>query len=120
MDTTSLRTEIELTREQLLEIDYFLRLARSLEERLVSLFRQTKVIGGVYRSLGQEGESVGSAYALDFKQGDILSPLIRNLGSMLVAGAKPVEVLRQYMAKGNSPSRGRDLNIHFQDLERGF
>ncbi len=44
-----------LTRDQLLEIAYYLRLTRTLEERLVALFRQAKVIGGLYRSLGQEG-----------------------------------------------------------------
>jgi TPP-dependent pyruvate/acetoin dehydrogenase alpha subunit len=102
-----------LTRDQLLEIEYYLRLTRSLEERVVALFRQAKVIGGLYRSLGQEGESVAAAYALDYKQGDVVQPLIRNVGSILVAGAKPVEILRQYMAKGNSPTRGRELNIHF-------
>jgi TPP-dependent pyruvate/acetoin dehydrogenase alpha subunit len=102
-----------LTREQLLEIEYFLRLTRSLEERVVALFRQSKVIGGIYRSLGQEGESIGAAYALDYKNGDVVQPLIRNMGSILVAGAKPVDILRQYMAKGDSPTRGRELNIHF-------
>ena len=102
-----------LTRIQLLEIDYYLRLTRTLEERLVALFRQAKVIGGLYRSLGQEGESVAAAYALDFKQGDVLQPLIRNLGAILVAGAKPADIIRQYMAKGDSPTRGRELNIHF-------
>jgi len=99
---------------------YYMRLARSLEERLVSLFRQSKVIGGVYRSLGQEGESVGTALALDFARGDVLSPLIRNMGSILIAGARPIEIFRQYMAKGDGPSRGRDLNIHITDLKRGF
>src|SRR3970040_1389522 len=39
---------------------------------------------------------------------------------MLVQGAKPLEIIRQYMAKGDSPTRGRELNIHFGDLERGF
>ena len=102
-----------LTREQLLEIDYYLRLTRSLEERVVALFRQSKVIGGIYRSLGQEGESVAAAYALDYAQGDVVQPLIRNMGSILVAGAKPVDILKQYMAKGDSPTRGRELNIHF-------
>ena len=109
-----------LSRDQLLEMYYFMRLTRMLEEKLVSLFRQTKVIGGVYRCLGQEGETVGTSYALDFKRGDIVSPLIRNMGAMLMAGAKPVEIFRQYMAKGDSLSRGRDLNIHITDLERGF
>jgi pyruvate dehydrogenase E1 component alpha subunit/2-oxoisovalerate dehydrogenase E1 component alpha subunit len=99
----------------------YLRLTRTLEERLVALYRQTRVIGGLFRSLGQEGESVGSAYALDRGPNrDILSPLIRNLGSMLVMGAKPIEILRQYMAKGSSPTRGREMNVHFNDLTLGY
>src|SRR5205809_1053634 len=110
-----------LTREQLLEIYRYLRLTRTLEERLTALYRQSKVIGGLFRSLGQEGESVASAYALERgKHGDILSPLIRNLGSMLVMGARPIEILRQYMAKAEGPTRGRELNVHFNDLELGY
>lgn len=109
-----------LTRSQLLELYYYMRLTRTLEERLVALYRQTKVVGGLFRSLGQEADAVGSAYALDRSRGDILSPLIRNLGSMLVQGAQPLEILLQYMAKGDSLSRGRELNIHIGDLERGF
>jgi TPP-dependent pyruvate/acetoin dehydrogenase alpha subunit len=104
-----------LSREQLLDLYYWMRLTRSLEERLVNLYRQTKVVGGLFRSLGQEACAVGSAYAL--RPEDVLSPLIRNLGSMLVKGATPLEVLRQYMAKGDSPTRGRELNIHFGDVE---
>ena len=111
----------QLSAEQLLDIAYYLRLTRTLEERLVALFRQAKVIGGLYRSLGQEGESVAAAYALDFKQGDVVQPLIRNMGSILVAGARPADIIRQYMAKGDSPTRGRELNIHFGHPERdGF
>jgi pyruvate dehydrogenase E1 component alpha subunit/2-oxoisovalerate dehydrogenase E1 component alpha subunit len=97
-----------------------MRLTRSLEERLVNLYRQSKVIGGLFRSLGQEADAVGSAYALDRSRGDTLAPLTRNLGSILVMGATPIEVLRQYMAKAESPTRGRELNIHFNDLRRGF
>jgi TPP-dependent pyruvate/acetoin dehydrogenase alpha subunit len=109
-----------LTRDQKFELYYYMRLTRALEERLVNLYRQTKVVGGLFRSLGQEADAVGSAYALDRTKGDVLSPLIRNLGSMLVQGAKPNEIIRQYMAKGDSPTRGRELNIHYGDLVRGF
>ncbi len=107
-----------LSREQLLELYYWMRLTRTLEERLVALYRQTKVVGGLFRSLGQEADAVGACFALERR--DIMSPLIRNLGAMLVKGATPVEVLKQYMAKADSPTRGRELNIHFGDLERGF
>jgi TPP-dependent pyruvate/acetoin dehydrogenase alpha subunit len=116
--TVAAAGDVSLTRAQRLELYYWMRLTRSLEERLVNLYRQTKVVGGLFRSLGQEADAVGSAYAL--RQGDILSPLIRNLGSMLVKGATPVEILKQYMAKADSPTRGRELNIHFGDTERGF
>ena len=112
-----------LSREQKLEMYYWMRLTRQLEERLVNLYRQTKVVGGLFRSLGQEADAVGSCFALE--QRDVMSPLIRNLGAMLVKGATPVEVLKQYMAKADSPTRGRELNIHFGDIgaageTRGF
>ena len=103
-----------LSRNQLLEMYYFAQLAREVEERLVILFRQSKVIGGLYRSLGQEGESVGTAYALE--RHDAVLPLIRNMGALMTVGVRPLEIFRQYMAKGTSNSRGRDLNIHIVHL----
>lgn len=110
-----------LSRDQLLEIYRYLRLTRTLEERLTALYRQTKVIGGLFRSLGQEGESVASAYALERgRHKDFLSPLIRNLGALLVMGARPIKILRQYMAKATGPTGGRELNVHFGDLELGY
>ena len=103
-----------LTRDQLLEMYYFARLAREIEERLVILFRQSKVVGGLYRSLGQEGESVATAYALD--RGDAVLPLIRNMGALMAVGVRPREIFLQYMARADSNSRGRDLNIHIVHL----
>src|ERR671935_2285688 len=99
-----------LTSNQLLEMYYFGVLARHVEERLVILFRQSKVIGGLYRSLGQEGESVATAYALE--RTDAILPLIRNMGALMTVGVRPKEIFLQYMAKAESNSRGRDLNIH--------
>jgi TPP-dependent pyruvate/acetoin dehydrogenase alpha subunit len=112
-----------LGREQLLDMYYFLQLTRQLEQVLVNLYRQNKVIGGLYRSLGQEGTAIGSAYALNRRTdatGDMLAPAIRNLGSLLLMGAKPVEFMKQYMAKGDSPTRGREQNVHFADYEKGY
>src|SRR4029079_18131957 len=103
-------TAADLTRDQLLELYYWMRLTRALEERLVNLYRQTKVVGGLFRSLGQEACAVGTAYAL--RREDVLSPLIRNLGSMLVKGATPLEGVRQYMAEGASAARGREIQLH--------
>ena len=107
----------DLTREQKIEIYRFLRVNRAAEERLVNLYRQGKVVGGLYRSLGQEATSVGSAYAL--KKGDIVGPLIRNLGSVFVMGYSPRDVFTQYMARATAPSGGKDCNLHFGEPDRG-
>ena len=112
--TATARPSDALTRDQRLEMYYFARLARDIEERLVILFRQSKVIGGLYRSLGQEGESVATAYALD--RTDAILPLIRNMGALMTMGVRPKEIFLQYMAKAESNSRGRDLNIHIVHL----
>ena len=93
---------------------YFVRLTRDIEERLAVLYRQSKVVGGLYRSLGQEGESVASAYALDAD--DAVAPLIRNLGSVIVRGVRPRAIYAQYMAKASSPTHGRDLNLQFSHI----
>jgi pyruvate dehydrogenase E1 component alpha subunit/2-oxoisovalerate dehydrogenase E1 component alpha subunit len=91
---------------------------RRLEEHLVALYRQNQVVGGVYRSLGQEATAVGCTYGL--RNGDIIQPLIRDLGAALVHGATPLAMLRQYMARGTGPTGGRDLNTHFSDPSAGM
>jgi TPP-dependent pyruvate/acetoin dehydrogenase alpha subunit len=114
---------LNLSADQLRELYYHLRLTREVEQVLVNLYRQNKVIGGLYRSLGQEATAVGSAYALRRRSdgtGDVIAPAIRNLGSLLMMGARPVDVMRQYMAKGDSPTWGREQNVHFTDYQHGF
>jgi TPP-dependent pyruvate/acetoin dehydrogenase alpha subunit len=108
---------LDLAREQKLELYRFMRLNRVVEERLVNLYRQGKVVGGLYRSLGQEATSVATAYAL--RKGDIVGPLIRNLGVVLVMGYSPRDVITQYMARATSPSGGKDCNLHFGRPDRG-
>jgi pyruvate dehydrogenase E1 component alpha subunit/2-oxoisovalerate dehydrogenase E1 component alpha subunit len=108
---------VDLTRDQRLELYRLMRLNRVVEEKLVNLYRQGKVVGGLYRSLGQEATSIGSAYALS--RGDIVGPLIRNLGVVLVMGYSPRDVITQYMARATSPSGGKDCNLHFGRPDRG-
>jgi TPP-dependent pyruvate/acetoin dehydrogenase alpha subunit len=106
-----------LTRDQLLDIYYHLRLTRSLEERIGILYRQGKIFGGVYLSTGQEAVSVGAAFALE--PGDIIVPSHRDMGAHLLRGIQPREVLAQYLGRVGGPSRGRDGNVHFGDVQRG-
>jgi TPP-dependent pyruvate/acetoin dehydrogenase alpha subunit len=105
----------KLTREQHLELYYFMQLDRRLEERMERLFRQNKIVGGLYSSLGQEAVSIGTAYALEPR--DWLAPMIRNIGSLLVKGFKPRDIFTQHMARYTSPTLGKDSTSHFGDLK---
>src|ERR1700686_1350613 len=64
---TGERMKRDLTRQQYLDLYYCMRLNRAVEDTMVKLFRQNKIVGGLYSSLGQEAISVGSAYALEKK-----------------------------------------------------
>jgi TPP-dependent pyruvate/acetoin dehydrogenase alpha subunit len=115
--------EPDLGLDERLELYYWLHMTREVERVLATLYRQNKVIGGLYRSLGQEAGAVGTAYALRRRAdgtGDLLSPAIRDLGAMLMMGADPADVMRQYMAKGDGPTGGRETNVHFSDYRKGY
>jgi TPP-dependent pyruvate/acetoin dehydrogenase alpha subunit len=105
----------ELTRQQHLDLYYYMRLNRAVEDTMVKLFRQNKIVGGLYSSLGQEAISVGTSYALQKK--DWLAPMIRNIGALLVKGVKPRDIFMQHMAKFDSPTKGKDGTSHFGDLD---
>jgi TPP-dependent pyruvate/acetoin dehydrogenase alpha subunit len=104
-----------ITREQYLDLYYYMRLNRAVEDQMVKLFRQNKIVGGLYSSLGQEGISVGTAYALEKR--DWMAPMIRNIGALLVKGVAPRDIFTQHMAKYTSPTQGKDGTSHFGDLK---
>ena len=105
-----------LTREQYLELYYWLKLNRAVDDQLALLYRQGKVIGGCYSSRGQEAISCASAYALEKE--DFLGPMIRNMGAVLVKGFRPRDIFTQYMGKAGSPTGGKDGSSHFGDLKK--
>jgi len=107
-------TKTTLSADAQRELLRWMLLTRRLEEKLVNLYRQGKIVGGLYRSLGQEATAVGTAYALE--PADYMGPLIRNLGSMLVKGVRPEEMFLQYMARSDSPTGGKDGTNHFGEI----
>src|SRR5271157_4811918 len=109
------RRRTKLSRQQYLDLYYYMRLNREVEETMTRLFRQNKIVGGLYSSLGQEAISVGTAYALEKR--DWIAPMIRNIGALLVKGVPPRDIFTQHMAKYTSPTKGRDGTSHFGDLE---
>src|SRR5436309_4617334 len=103
-----------LRKQQCIEIYRWMVLNRKMEQALENLYKQGKVVGGVYFGLGQEACSCASPYAL--QKDDWLVPMIRNQGSLLVRGFEPRDMMMQYMAKADSPTKGRDGTSHFGDI----
>src|SRR5438445_10359069 len=109
-----LRESKYLDKKQHIEIYRWMLLNRKMEAALENLYKQGKVVGGVYFGLGQEACSCASAYAL--QPDEWLGPMIRNQGSLLVRGFSPRDIMMQYMAKAGSPTKGRDASSHFGDI----
>src|SRR5207244_12436772 len=106
-----------LTSEDLLKLYYYLKLNRCLEDRLAALYRQSIITATVFTSRGQEAISVGSAYALG--PDDFVSPLTRNIGTMLVRGIQQRDIFTQSMGKATSPTAGKDRMHYYGDLSKG-
>ncbi len=87
-------------------------LARALEDKLASLYRANKIVGGVYLGRGQEAFSAALAVFLDQKRGDVYGPLIRDMAGRLAFGEPLLDPLRAYLGSVEGPMRGRDGNIH--------
>ena len=96
--------------ERFLEAFRWMLLARTLEEKLVSLYRGGAITGGVYIGKGQEAVSV--ACGLFLEKGDIFAPLIRDQAGRSAFGEPLVNVTRTYLGSRKGPMRGRDGNIH--------
>jgi TPP-dependent pyruvate/acetoin dehydrogenase alpha subunit len=92
-------------------------LTRAIEERLIRLYHQGKVYGGVYTGMGQEAP--GAAACLAGGADDLYAPCIRNLSVHVGRGLSTADVFRQWLARAGSPTRGRDGNIHHGNLGNG-
>src|SRR5712691_316805 len=102
--------------EQCIELYRWMLLNRKMEQTLETLYKQSKVVGGVYFGLGQESCSCASAYALG--KDDWFAPMIRNQGAQLVRGFHARDIMMQYMAKAGSPTHGKDGTSHYGDIEK--
>jgi pyruvate dehydrogenase E1 component alpha subunit len=96
---------------------YYMALQREVEERIERrLYRQGKVLGGVYVGRGQEAIGVGAGLVAD--PADWMYPCHRDLGVYLIRGFDPREIFAQYMGRAGGVTRGREANMHMGDLSR--
>ncbi len=98
---------------------YYLKLAREAEHRIERvLYRQGKIVGGVYVGRGQEAIAVGATIQLG--EGDISFPSHRDFAAWVIRGFTLREIFLNWLGRGNGPSRGRDNTGHFGDVKRGL
>lgn len=85
-------------------------LARTVDEKMASLYRGGKIFGGVFLGRGQEALSVALGIAL--RPGDTFAPLIRDWAGRLAFGEPLLDGVRSYLGSALGPMRGRDGNVH--------
>jgi len=104
--------DLGLNGDQLLEMYYYMLLARSLDERQWLLNRQGK-IAFVISCQGQEAAQVGLAYALE-KGKDFVCPYYRDLGFMVTLGQTAKDVMLSVWGRAeNTDSGGKQMPGHF-------
>jgi TPP-dependent pyruvate/acetoin dehydrogenase alpha subunit len=95
---------------------YFTALMREVEDRIErKLYRQGKILGGVYVGRGQEAICVGAGLAA--LPGDVLLPCHRDLGLYLIRGVPARQIFAQYMGRVGGMTRGKDGNMHMGDMK---
>jgi TPP-dependent pyruvate/acetoin dehydrogenase alpha subunit len=107
------------SREILERMLYYLKLTREAEYRIERvLYRQGKIVGGVYVGRGQE--AIGVASAIQLQEGDVVLPSHRDFSSFLIRGVPLADILRNWMGRADGPTRGRENTLHIGDLSRGI
>ena len=94
---------------------YFMKMMREIEDRIErKLYRQGKILGGVYVGRGQEAIPVGAGLLAG--PDDALFPSHRDMALFLIRGVHPRNIFAQYMGRIGGLTRGRDGNMHMGDL----
>ena len=98
---------------------YYLKLTRESEWRIENvLYRQGKIVGGVYVGRGQEAIGVGAA--LTMRAGDVTFPCHRDFSVFLIRGFSLADIFANWLGRADSPNRGRDNTLHIGDMKLGI
>src|ERR1700730_10705486 len=108
---------VDHNRELALQFLRYMATMRDVEDRIErKLYRQGKIVGGVYVGRSQEAIPVG--VGLTAEPDDVLCPSHRDLALFLIRGVHPRQIFAQYMGRVGGLTRGRDGNMHMGDMNR--
>src|SRR3954470_21484027 len=108
-----------LPKKTLSDMLYYMKQVRELEFRIErKLYRQGKIVGGVYVGRGQEAIAVGSC--IDLRADDVVCPSHRDMGAFLIRGMSMRTIFAQYMGRKTGATKGKDSNMHMGSLEHNL
>jgi TPP-dependent pyruvate/acetoin dehydrogenase alpha subunit len=107
-----------LAPRDLLQILYYMRLQRAVEDRGVKLYYQGRIPGAYFTGWGHEAIAVGATYALGPQ--DLIAPMHRDLAAYIMRGIPVRRVFAQFLDREGGLTRGRDGNIHMGDPRLGI
>ena len=108
---------MSLTNQVLVDMLYYMSLAREMETRIErKLYRQGKIVGGVYVGRGQE--AIAAASSIQLEADDCICPSHRDMAAFLIRGFSPRVIFAQYLGRKTGPTRGKDANMHIGDMSK--
>jgi len=110
--TPARHTSLGLSDQDVLDMYYYIALARALDERMWVLQRAGKAMF-VISGPGHEGCQVAAVWPMD-RTRDWLVPFYRSIAACLVKGMSPTDLLLGLFARANDPSSGgRQMPGHY-------
>jgi TPP-dependent pyruvate/acetoin dehydrogenase alpha subunit len=115
LDRLSIRPDEPVELPELLDMYRAMRLTRTFEQKLASLYRQGRIVGAVYLGTGQEAIATGVVSLLERR--DYFSTVARGLAGWFMRGVEPKHVMARWLGKDLPPAHGRELGLFLADLE---
>jgi TPP-dependent pyruvate/acetoin dehydrogenase alpha subunit len=108
-----------ISKEIKTQLLYYMKMVREIEYRIERvLYRQGKIVGGVYVGRGQEAISVATGILM--REDDVVAPTHRDMGIFLLRGISPRRIIAQYMGRKTGVTAGKDGNMHMGDLKHNI
>ena len=109
---------MELTRDRALWIYERMRLIRSFEERVATLFADGRIPGFVHLYAGEEAVAVGVCAHLD--DGDYITSTHRGHGHCIAKGVPLDEMMAELFGRATGSCKGKGGSMHIADVSRGM
>ena len=109
---------MRLGKRQLQELLFYMILTRKLEEALARLHREKELTTPLALRSGLEAVGVGAGFVPTAR--DAISSSLPTIGTLLLRGVKPDEIVLQFLGKSTAPNGGREGLRQLGDLGRGL